>query len=154
MYWTSKRAYYGGPLLSKINLHNKNHAWISNSSGLKIPKFENNPPVIQNNTNWASTGGDFPVGQNGLSSQWNKSIFVYRFSRINTTRFDMYHLYFAFDFRTVSSKMVIKADQTRINTAFLEVPMNNFIRRFCFTILKKLCKASHNFFKESKQLLN
>ena len=47
--------------------------------------------------------------------------------------------------------MVIKADHTWIRTAFSEVPMNDFILRFCFIVLNDLCKALHNFFKMIKQ---
>ena len=48
------------------------------------------------------------------------------------------HLYKAFAFRTDNSKMVINADHIWIRTAFSEVPMNDFILRFCFTVLKKV----------------
>ena len=38
-----------------------------------------------------------------------------------------------------------------MRTAFSVVPQNFLILRCCFSHLKKLCKASHNFFKQIKQ---
>jgi len=137
---------YTFSLLSKINFHKKPYSWLSTSWWYKIKDFKNNPQSFQNSINCLSSGGDLPFDQKGLSNHWYKSIFANRFNLINTTRLDICQLYFAFDFRTVSNKMVINAAHTWMSTAFIEVPIKDFILRFCLIVLKNLCKALHNFF--------
>ena len=75
---------------------------------------------------------------NGLSSHFCKSILTKRFKRMKATKLDKYQSNFDCAFNAFRMRMVIKAVQTWIITAFSDVPINDFIWSNCFMSLKKI----------------
>src|SRR5690606_23269592 len=79
---------------------------------------------------------------NGLSSHSFKSTLTKRLSLINATKFDRYQGCLACAFSAFRMRMVIKAVQICIITAFSLVPMKDFMCNCCFMSLKKI-STSH-----------
>ena len=74
----------------------------------------------------------------GLSSHSWRSIFTKRFNRINATKLERYHPNWDCAFNAFKMRIVIKAVQICIITAFSLVPMNDFICSNCLMSRKKI----------------
>ena len=98
-------------------------------------------PQTSKGTLWCLSGGGSSWSKKGLFSHFCSSILTNMFSRINATRLDICHPYLAVAFITSSSKMVIKAVQIWIITAFLEIPIKVFICSSCLMSLTDVLLA-------------
>lgn len=73
------------------------------------------------------SGGGSICFSKGLSSHFCKSILTKRFSRMKATKLDKCQSNFDCTFNAFRMRMVIKAVQIWIITAFSDVPINDFI---------------------------
>ena len=74
----------------------------------------------------------------GFSSYFYKSILTNRLSLMNGTKLDKYQSNLDWVFNAFRIRMVIKAVQIWVITAFSEVPINDFICSNCLMSLKNI----------------
>ena len=93
---------------------------------------------FQNRTPCMFFGGGSICSSKGLSSHFCKSILTNKLSLMNATKFDKCQWNFDCAFNAFRIRMVIKAVQIWIITAFSDVPINDLICNNCLISLKNI----------------